>query len=185
MGLFAKLRAATGKLAEKGRSLFKTHEPLQPHFRGKESAETHAEGQAARRQKLLERRVESGESAQVYENYKNLQKGESPYLEDFLDGFAFTQFASSNVYAVVYDRTRFTLYVQYLRKKNPGPWYQYKQVDLSEAKTVYNAISKGIWVWSNLRVRGSQTQNKKPTTKVSGPPGYLPLGRKRTNILEY
>jgi hypothetical protein len=187
MGIFAKLK----------QKLFGTPKPIFKPFRTEEQAAAEVHGQVARRRKLLERRVKSGESEEVYKNSKILNTlstglgaaGDSPLLEAFLDGYPLSRFASSNVWSVVYDRKQEKLHVQYMagkgrKKSGPGTWYGYKQVTVGEAKTIFNAASKGVFVWSNLRVRGTKNQNKKPTTKNDPPPSYLPLGRKRANILQ-
>lgn len=169
------------------------------HFRSEEEAAIAVTAQAGARKRLLDRRVQEGKSKRVYKNRKNLNtlstgvgaatSGEQPFLEDFLNGFPFGRFASSNVFRVQYDRTQEALYVQYMAGKGkkrggPGKWYKYAQVPEIEARSLYNAVSKGVWSWDYLRIRGTQTGNKKPTTKDSPPPAYLPLGRKRSNILQ-
>jgi hypothetical protein len=169
----------------------------QKHFRSEEEAAYAASQQTGARRRLLERRVAEGKSAKVYKNRKNVDllstriagSGESPFWEDFLDGFPFGRFASSNVWRIQYDRTQETLYVQYMggrgkKRGGPGHWYQYKQVPEIEARSLYNTASKGVWSWSYLRIRGTQTGNKKPTAKDVAPPHYLPLGRKKSNILQ-
>jgi len=177
MGLFGSLRAR----------IFgsEPNKPARVFGRKEESAATQVQGQAARRRKLLERRVESGESEEVYENKKPLdilstgvaKAGDSPYIEDFLDGFMLSRFASSNVWALQYDRRDNSLYVQYMggsgnKKKGPGKWYRYNSVSLSEAKVAYNTASKGVFSWSYLR------RGKKSVSPVSGPPTDLPIVKK-------
>ncbi len=187
MGLFGSAKA---KVLGAVKSLFGTpNKSINKPFRDNEKAGVEVAGQSARRKKTLESRVEQGLSSEVYKNKKDVDLGDSPYQKDFLDGYPLSRFASSNVYAVVYDRTQSHLYVQYMggRGKNrggPGRWYQYRQVEISEAKVMYNAASKGVKVWDMLRVRGSQTAHQKPYTKNISPPGYLPLGRKRSNVLQ-
>lgn len=178
MGLFKSLKAR----------IFggEPNKPARVFGRREEQAAAEVQGQAARRRKLLERRVESGESEEVYENRKTLdvlstgvaKAGESPYVDDFLDGFILSRFASSNVWALQYDRTKDNLYVQFMggtgkKKKGPGKWYVYSNVSLQEAKVFFNAASKGISVWKYLR------RGKKNFTPVSGPPSYLPLSPKK------
>jgi hypothetical protein len=51
-----------------------------------------------------------------------------------------------------------TLYIQY---KN-GAVYSYKNVTYREALDFAQAGSKGEWVWSNLRIRGSKYGHRKP-----------------------
>jgi hypothetical protein len=58
-------------------------------------------------------------------------------------------------------------------------------VSIQEAKSIYNFASKGVWIWTNIRVKGSQAQSKKPFIKGAAPPPYLPLGqKKRSNVLQ-
>ncbi len=195
MGIFSTIKA----------KIFGTKEaPIFKPFRSKADADIAAVGQAQRRRRELEDRVESGASAKVYPNRKVIHSeasgvhtdgssagplGSSPFVENFLDGFPLGQFASSNVWAVTYDRTKSHLYVQYMggkgrKRSGPGRWYQYRQVSVSEAKSIYNAASKGIFIWDNIRKRGSKNGHKKPYTKDAPPPDYLPLGRKRGNVLQ-
>ena len=190
MGLFGNLKSKVAGVFGKAKSIFDPpSKPTNKPFRENEKAGIEVTGQAARRKKTLERRVKEGLSSEVYKNKKDLDIGDSPYRDDFLDGYPLGRFASSNVYAVVYDRTQNHLYVQFMGGKGknrggPGRWYQYRQVDILEAKTMYNAASKGVWTWDYLRVRGSQTASKKPFSKDVPPPAYLPLGHKRSNILQ-
>jgi hypothetical protein len=79
---------------------------------------------------------------------------------------------SSNVYAISYalnpaDPEKSILYVRYLqadggynggpasKTKVPGPTYGYKGVHPDIFRSFQKAISKGIFVWDNLRVRGT------------------------------
>ncbi len=194
MGIFGKFQSGVNKLLGRGKeaTVFPSHKQ-----RAEESAAVHAQGQSGRRQKLLEERVKSGESEKVYKNRKPvnpLSVGVGPILdsvtiEAFLDGHEFSRFSSSNVWALCYDRKASALHVQYMagkgkNKSGPGTWYRYDIVDIGLAKIAYNFASKGVFSWSYLRLRGTKDQNRKPTTKNSPPPGYLPLGRKRSNILQ-
>ena len=184
MGLFGAARAAVGRIFG-GRKA----EVVKPHFRGEEAATLYVAGQMARRKKLLERRVAEDLSAEVYDNKKltgaliaPAYPGEtaytaSPYIDDFLLGFAFSAFASSNVAQLVYDPKTRSLHVQYLRKNHAGRWYKYGQIGKEEAMVAYNTASKGVFSWSHLR-------DRKPTTRDEPPPSYLPLGRKKSNILQ-
>ena len=68
---------------------------------------------------------------------------------------------SSNVYEFGYDIDNHYLYVRYQEphehgtKAGPGPLYRYTAVQPYQFITLYNAGSKGIWVWDNLRIRGT------------------------------
>lgn len=194
MGIFGKIKGAVGKVfGSKPAPVFQSHK------RKEEDAVVATDSQAVRRRRQLEERVKKGESAQVYPNKKRINPisndvptsgavgspsdvdiGESIYFEAFLDGYELGRFASSNVYRIVYDRLKNHLYVQFMggkgkRRAGPGNWYQYRSVSQLEAREVYNTASKGVWVWSNLRQRGSQYWSKKPFSKGVKPPSYLPL----------
>lgn len=194
MGIFGKIKSAVA-------GIFKQRTAPKMKVsgrRGEEEAATHTQGQTARRRKLLEQRVETGESQRVYKNKKPidvLSTGVGPSLESvtvdsFLDGHFFSRFSSSNVWALQYDRTHNSLFIQYMagsgrKKHGPGIWFQYLNVSLAEAKLIYNAASKGVFIWQNIRVKGSQTAHKKPFIKGASPPPYLPLGqKKRSNVLQ-
>ncbi len=183
MAIFGSLKAAVNKVFGGSTKTFK------PHVRKEAEAKVQVTGQSARRKALLQRRVAAGTSDEVYPNKKNIDLGESPYVQDFLDGFLFSRFASSCVYAVAYDRTKNHLYVQYLggkgkKRGGPGRWFKYYPVSIAEAKTIYNAASKGVWSWDHLRLRGTVSGTKKNFTRDESPPGYLPLGRQKSNILQ-
>lgn len=182
MPIFKSIKSAVGKI-------FGNSTKLHPHFRSKESAETEVKGQSARRKELLKRRVKSGLSREEYPNRKNVDLGDSPYQQDFLDGYPLSRFASSNVYAMVYDRIKSILHIQFMggtgrNRSGPGKWVAYMDVTISEAKQFYNAASKGVSVWDLLRVRGTKAGMKKNFARGIAPPAYLPLGRKKSNILQ-
>ncbi len=182
MSIFKPLKSAIGKI-------FGNSTKLHPHFRQGEAAETEVKGQAARRKALLQRRVKAGLSREEYPNRKNVDLGDSPYQTDFLDGFPLSRFASSNVYAIVYDRIKSILHIQFMggtgrKRSGPGKWVAYLDVSISDAKEFYNGSSKGIKVWDLLRVRGTQGGMKKNFARGIAPPAYLPLGRKKPNILQ-
>jgi KTSC domain len=185
MGLFKSLKQRL--FGDKEKPVFKPH-------RGQKEADVEAGGQAQRRRKLLERtgRVDASGQTQ-YPNRKKISseaglQGEwgnsSPFLEAFLDGGILSQFASSNVWAICWDRTKNRLHVQFMagkgkKKSGPGTWYSYANVAIAEAKIAFNTASKGIFTWDHLR------RGKKSFTKNDPPPSYLPLGqKKRGNILQ-
>jgi len=56
-----------------------------------------------------------------------------------------------------------------------GTAYKYENVTEDEAIQAAKAPSKGIWVWSALRNRGSKTSHKKPYSRVSS--GFRPPKR--------
>lgn len=189
MGIFGSFKSSVSK--KLGTVKQKLFGAKRPSLYGDEEAAGIMESQSNRREKLLNKRVAKGKSSEVYPNRKNNDAttwyfngkavGDSPPLERFLDGFPYGRFASSNVYAVVYDRRGDELYIQYLggkgrKRSGPGRWYAYRNVSRSEALEIYGAISKGIWIWDALRVRGTQTGAKKPYTKNKPPPSDLPIG---------
>ena len=175
MGLFGKLKSAVGRVFSK------KPPPLIKSGRKESSASVEVQGQSKRREKFLERRVNAGTSSEVYDNKKDLGEGNSPYQEYFLNGHSLGRFASSHVYQIVYDRVKQVLHIQYLggkgkRRSGPGRWYAYYRMTIPEAKTIYNAASKGVFVWDALRVRGQPGNHRKPMSKDAPPPDYLPLG---------
>ena len=178
MSLFGNIKK---KLFGASKKLFgASNMPMPGHTRKEEAAAIAVAGQSGRRKKLMEARVKAGQSQKVYPNKKQintLSTGiapslESPYLADFLDGHPYSRFASSNVMVIVYDRTKDRLYVQFIKKRR---WYEYSNVSIGEAKVVYNHASKGVFVWTYLRMPGSKTAHKKPFRKDVPPPSYLPL----------
>lgn len=77
-------------------------------------------------------------------------------VEKFLLG-ELVNVVSSNVAMIQYDNDLKILYIAF---KN-GYWYQYFQVSAIEAEGIFNAGSKGGWVWDNLRIRGTVFGSKK------------------------
>jgi hypothetical protein len=69
--------------------------------------------------------------------------------------------SSTNVYEFGYDVDNHFLYVRYQEshergtRGGPGPLYRYTAVLPYQFITLYNAGSKGRWVWDNLRIRGT------------------------------
>jgi len=193
--LFGKFKSVVGKIF--GKATTKTIKPLNGR-RSEQDAATHAQGQAGRRRKFLEKRVESGESEKVYRNRKPidvLSTGIGPNLESvtreaFLEGHLFSRFASSNVWALAYDRISKILYIQYMhgsgkKKSGPGRWYSYNSVTNQEARTIYDSASKGVWIWTNLIGRGQRSSGRKPFAKDVAPPKHLPYDqKKKSNILQ-
>lgn len=83
------------------------------------------------------------------------ERNMDPYLR-FLGG-ELQYVTSSNVDWIQYDRNKHLLYIGY---KN-GASYVYYDVDPVESSSLYNAGSKGRWVWDELRVRGTVFGYKK------------------------
>jgi hypothetical protein len=95
-------------------------------------------------------------------------------LADFLIGAKLLTPHSSNVQSFLYDASQAILWVTYKphhpktarrRKKPPAHNYQgsyyYLNVSPDEATSAVLSASRGKWVWSYLRVRGSATAHRK------------------------
>jgi len=80
----------------------------------------------------------------------------------------FEKVTSSNVYAIAYDLASRALFVQYRfwapgeTRTGPGPIYRYEDVAPKLALDAYDAISKGVWIWDKLRIRGSVAGHQVP-----------------------
>lgn len=153
-----------------------------------------AEQQAATR-KELEKRQNKGLSAVVDDG----RLSPLPPLGNYADGRPFTTYDpetqwiisgnfrfinnDENVYAIAYDIRRRCLLVQYKHwapgmpldaQAGPGPIYEYSRVEICEASAIYHAQDIGLWLWDNVRVRGSWSLHKKPYRLVAISGGYLP-----------
>ncbi len=83
---------------------------------------------------------------------------------------------SSNVVGAQYRRAEHTMVVVFGKGKNAkGGAYRYSNISDDDAQGFLEAGSKGGWVWSVLRVRGSKTAHKKPYEKIAG---FLPTEHK-------
>ena len=91
--------------------------------------------------------------------------------------------SEGTVYAARYDLQTGKLYVQYKHwdpsmelgtQQGPGPVYEYSDVSPAEARAFYNAPSAGVWLWDNVRIRGSWALHQKPYRIVAISRGYLP-----------
>lgn len=71
---------------------------------------------------------------------------------------------SSNVRAAVYLIEFNQLVITY----KDGSKYGYGNISEEKALEFAAAPSKGSWVWSNLRVRGSKTAHRKPYWRIGG-----------------
>ena len=90
---------------------------------------------------------------------------------DFLHGGEYSTFSSSNVRGASYDPENNFLEIGY---KNGGR-YGYHDVNRGEAKSFYDAASKGKWVWDHLRLRGTVFGYQKAYTYLGGKSqGYTP-----------
>lgn len=82
-----------------------------------------------------------------------------PPLEDFLDkGRVYTVRGSSWVRRVSYDDEEESLLVTC----KGGTQVMYLHISELEARSFWFAASKGRWIWTNIRVRGSQKSHQKP-----------------------
>ncbi len=86
-------------------------------------------------------------------------------VQDFVENEQPLFVNSSNVVMVQYFPEVSKLLVEF----KGGTSYLYSQVSKSEALSFAQAQSKGSWVWSNLRVRGSKTAHRKPYSRVGKP----------------
>jgi len=91
--------------------------------------------------------------------------------------------ASSNVYAFSYDLDAHRLYVRFKdraqkgekqRPNAPGPIYAYYNAPLDLFMAMFNAPSKGIWIWDNLRIRGTISGHRYDYSLVGVANGYVP-----------
>ena len=168
MGIFKKI---LGSRVFQPNKVFKSAQELR-----KEKEEREKEDQAA----FLEisqqrgRRIVEEHRGRSYRNHKPMGRGEAPDMQSFLFGETYSRFSSSNVQAIAYDITRNVLHVQYQN----GRWYAYGNFSKQEAQTAWAAPSKGVYLWDAVRIRGTKHGHKKPVTKDSPPPSYLPLDRR-------
>lgn len=111
------------------------------------------------------------------ERHRRMAAGEQPYsqaeidkwqtlsgdiVEDFIYNEQILHVNSSNVANATYFSQERKMLVQFLN----GGRYLYSNVSEQEALAFAQSQSKGDWVWSNLRVRGSKTAHRKPWTKL-------------------
>lgn len=90
---------------------------------------------------------------------------------------------SSNVHSFAYDIDAHRLYVRFKdrppqgskqRPNKPGPIYAYYNVPLDLFMSMFNAGSKGTWVWDHLRIRGTLSGHKYDYSLVGVAGGYVP-----------
>lgn len=93
----------------------------------------------------------------------------------------FLKVQSRNVYAIAYSVATRELYVQYLfwapgmeQHSGPGPVYRYERIEPSLALTAYDAASKGVWIWDNLRIRGTFAGHQFPYSLFHVANEYVP-----------
>ena len=102
---------------------------------------------------------------------QRLQAGREEVPADEVDAFLHGGYPlfvhSTNVAMAQYFPETNQLMVEYLGKKNKGGGaYLYDSVSPAEAESFARAQSKGSWIWSHLRVRGSATAHRKPFRKL-------------------
>lgn len=85
---------------------------------------------------------------------------------------------SSNVHSYGYDVDSLTLYVRYIADekfgRGPGSLYAYDGVPLRKFLALYDAPSKGIWIWDNVRIRGTWSGHRHPHRLVGVRHDYVP-----------
>lgn len=86
------------------------------------------------------------------------------FVEGFLLDADLFPVHSTNVAIAQYHHETNQLMLEFLN----GAAYLYSNVTIDEAFDFARAPSKGIWVWNNLRVRGSKTGYKKPYVRLRG-----------------
>ena len=124
------------------------------------------------------RRAEPAESPMRWERFLNVEDQQRArevvygIRDRFIaeDATSFVWFAgwmfsphSSNVEAMQYEVAEKRLTVAYNGGNRNGTvgYYQYEDVSEDEAEAAFAAASKGIWVWDNLRVRGTRCEHHK------------------------
>lgn len=86
--------------------------------------------------------------------------------------------SSSNVHSYGYDVDSLTLYVRYLAPerygRGPGSLYAYDGVSLTKFLALHEAPSKGIWIWDNVRIRGTWSGHRHPYRLAAVRNDYVP-----------
>lgn len=86
--------------------------------------------------------------------------------------------SSSNVHSYGYDVDSLTLYVRYLAPekygRGPGSLYAYDGVRLVKFLSMLDAPSKGIWLWDNVRIRGTWSGHRHPYRLAAVRNDYVP-----------
>lgn len=92
---------------------------------------------------------------------------EGRFLAGLLSLYNGKDFNSSNVQVVTYDPAAKQLIITYQAKGAARQsTYRYSSISPEEAMEMYRAVSKGIQVWDQLRIRGTKYGHKKPYAKV-------------------
>lgn len=123
----------------------------------KATADPYGKKLLAEAEKIIQKEEPKPTVRQVRSDYK------SP-LDRFLEGEWVANFFSSNVAGFSWREADSILIVQY----KDGSIYQYEQVHMEEAVSMFQTQSKGGWVWDNLRIRGTKLGYRKPYYFLSG-----------------
>lgn len=86
----------------------------------------------------------------------------------FLHNYDVLPVSSSNVVAVQRLPATDELIVEFGAGSGGGSYYIYSNVSAAEADSFLKAPSKGSWVWSNLRIRGTKKGHRKPYRPYGG-----------------
>lgn len=89
---------------------------------------------------------------------------------------------SSNVHSFGFDWESHTLFVRFkaqaqgekVRPHRPGPIYSYRNVPIGVFLKMLAAPSKGVFIWDNIRIRGTLSGHKYDYALVGVTGGYVP-----------
>lgn len=84
-------------------------------------------------------------------------------------GTYWTGFTSSNVHGAAYYVDDQEMLVGFHGGQPGVSYYMYQGVTEGEARDFYVAPSKGEWIWTNFRIRGTALGHQKEYTFLSGP----------------
>lgn len=90
--------------------------------------------------------------------------------------------ASSNVHSFAYDMDAHRLYIRFRdrappgesRPNTPGSIYAYYNVPIASFMGLFEAGSKGTWIWDNIRIRGTISGHRFDYSLVGIAGGYVP-----------
>jgi len=103
-----------------------------------------------------------GEQDLSQENIDKWQTLPADEVKGFVYGGDLLFVHSTNVVAAQYDHQNQKMMVQF----KGGKVYLYSSVTEQEAYAFATAQSKGGWVWSYLRIRGTKNGHRKPYTRL-------------------
>lgn len=121
-------------------------------------------GIAAGSLKERTRKQERGEYPYSQEEIDKWQTVGGNEVYDFVQNQEILFVNSSNLVAAQYFANEKKLMIEY----KGGSAYVYNNITEQEAVEFAQAQSKGGWIWSNIRVRGSKTAHQKPFSKLRG-----------------